>query len=130
MWSTLPLHIPLSGSRYSVLGLLSDHVSHVMIPLLDTPYHCTTSTQSYMTDTTIAWYSHDNVDISEFQHTVVRPVCIDITVLTYFYSTGVLEGPAQARFSLISATLAMCAPANDRPARCELFSWNVGFSRQ
>ena len=40
------------------------------------------------------------------------------------------EDPAQARFSLISATLAMCAPANDRPARCELFSWNVGFSRQ
>ena len=43
---------------------------------------------------------------------------------------AVLEGPAKARFRLICATLAMCAPANDRSARCELFSWNVGFSRQ
>ena len=55
MWSKLPLHVPLSGSRYSVLGLLSRHVSHVVIPLLDTLYHCTGTSprQSYKMDTTI-----------------------------------------------------------------------------
>ena len=40
------------------------------------------------------------------------------------------EGPAQARFSLSFATVGMGAPANDWPARCEAFSWNVGFFRQ
>ena len=40
------------------------------------------------------------------------------------------EGLVQACFRVISATLAMCAPANDRPAWRELFSWNVGFSCQ
>ena len=33
-WSKVPHHVPLSGSRYSVLDLLSGHVSHEMIPLL------------------------------------------------------------------------------------------------
>jgi hypothetical protein len=43
----------LVAERYSVFGLLSGHISHVMIPLLDTQYHCTSPRQSYKTDTTI-----------------------------------------------------------------------------